>query len=93
MVGGVVVQPGSELDGMRIRELSTQTRVIAIARGDRPPELYPHLDTRFEASETAYLVGPYHELLSTLRKGQSGHPRRAHPPLSIAEGLGLSDPF
>ncbi len=93
MVGGVVVQPGSELDGMRIRELSTQTRVIAIARGDSPPELYPHLDTRFEASETAYLVGPYHELLRTLRTGQSGHPRRARPPLSIAEGLGLSDPF
>ena len=93
MVGGVVVQSGSELDGMRIRELSTQTRVIAIARGDSPPELYPHLDTRFEAAETAYLVGPYHELLRTLRTGQSGHPRRARPPLSIAEGLGLSDPF
>lgn len=90
MVGGVVVAPGSELDGMAIRELSTRTRVIAIARGDAAPELYPHLDTRFALSETVYLVGPYHELLSTLRKGQVGHPRRARPPGNIAEGLGIS---
>lgn len=91
MVGGVLVQPGSELDGMQIRELSTQTRVIAVERGGSPPELYPHLHTRFGAGETAYLVGPYHELLRTLRKGQVGHPRKARPPLSIAEGLGLTD--
>ena len=93
MVGGVLVQPGSELDGMRIRELSTQTRVITVARGSGRPELYPHLETRFAAGDTAYLVGPYHELLSTLRKGQIGHPRKARPPTSIAEGLGLSDPM
>lgn len=92
MVGGVVVAPGSELDGMRIGDLSTQTRVIAVARGGGAPELYPHLDDRFGAGETAYLVGPYHELLRTLRKGQLGHPRKARP-MNIAEGLGLSDPF
>jgi Trk K+ transport system NAD-binding subunit len=93
MVGGVTVAPGSELDGLPIRELSTKTRVIAIKRGDPAPELYPHLDTRFQASETAYLVGPYHELLSTLRKGEPGHLRAVRPPLGIAEGLGLTDPF
>ena len=32
MVGGMYVEPGSELDGMRMFDLSTQTRVIAITR-------------------------------------------------------------
>ncbi len=91
MVGGVQVAPGSELDGMQISELSTQTRVIAVERGGSAPELYPRRETRFGAGDTAYLVGPYHELLSTLRKGQCVHPRKARPPMGIAEGLGLSD--
>jgi Trk K+ transport system NAD-binding subunit len=93
MVGGVVIAPGSELDGLRIRELSTQTRVIAVARDAGTPELYPNLDTRFGAGDTAYLVGPYHELLSTLRKGQLGAPRKARQRMDIAERLGLSDPL
>ena len=37
MVGGVQVELGSELDGMRMVDMSTQTRVIAITRpGVRP---------------------------------------------------------
>lgn len=91
MVGGVRVQSGSELDGTRIRELPVQIRVIAAQRGDGSQELYPRRDTRFQAGDTAYLVGPYHDLLTVLRKGQCGHPRRAHPPMSITDGLGLSD--
>ncbi len=70
MVGGVRVQSGSELDGMRMVELSTQTRVIAITTEDEPPRLHPRRDTRLTAGDTAYLVGPYRELLDTLRKGQ-----------------------
>lgn len=91
MVGGVVVAPGSELDGMRIRGLSTRTRVIAVARAGAEPDLYPGRDTPFQAGDTAYLVGPYHELLRTLRTGQVSHPRRTRPPQSVTEGLGLSD--
>ena len=34
MVGGLYVKLGSELDGMRMVDLSTQTRVIAITRAD-----------------------------------------------------------
>ena len=66
-------------------------RVIATQRGSGSPELYPRRDTRFQAGDTAYLVGPYHDLLTVLRKGQSGHPRKAHPPRTVTEGLGLSD--
>ena len=70
MVGGVRVQPGSDLDGTAMFELSTQTRVLAIERGGESAEMHPHRDTRLHAGDTAYLVGPYHELLETLRKGQ-----------------------
>lgn len=90
MVGAVVVAPGSELVGLRISELSPQKRVIAIAREGAAIELYPSRTTEFGAGDTVYLVGPYHKLLTTLRKGQVGHPRRARPPITIAEGLGIS---
>jgi Trk K+ transport system NAD-binding subunit len=70
MVGGVTVRPGSELDGMRMFELSTQTRVIAIKREDAPVRLHPRRETQLAAGDTAYLVGPYRELIETLRKGQ-----------------------
>jgi Trk K+ transport system NAD-binding subunit len=70
MVGGVHVQPGSELDGLRMDELSTRSRVIAISSGDAPVKLHPRRDARLLAGDTAYLVGPYRELLDALRKGQ-----------------------
>jgi Trk K+ transport system NAD-binding subunit len=70
MVGGVKVRRGSELDGMRMFELSTQTRVIAIEREDTPVRLHPRRETQLAAGDTAYLVGPYRELIDTLRKGQ-----------------------
>ncbi|MGI9162811.1 MAG: NAD-binding protein [Mycobacterium sp.] len=72
MVGGVRVQPGSELDGVQMFELSTHTRVIAMERSGEPEMLHPHRDVRLQAGDTAYLVGPYHELLDTLRRGQLG---------------------
>ncbi len=91
MVGGVLVQPGSELDGKQIFDLPVQIRVIAAQCENGSPELYPRRDTRFQAGDTVYLVGPYHDLLTVLRKGQCGHPHKAHPPMSITEGLGLAD--
>ncbi|HYZ68001.1 MAG TPA: NAD-binding protein [Mycobacterium sp.] len=70
MVGGVYVEPASDLDGMRMADLSTRTRVIAITRPGAPVRLHPRRETRLTAGDTAYLVGPYRELLDTLRKGQ-----------------------
>jgi Trk K+ transport system NAD-binding subunit len=72
MVGGVHVEPGSELDGLRMDELSTETRVIAIARDGSAVQLHPRRDVRLIAGDTAYLIGPYRQLLDTLRKGQRG---------------------
>lgn len=77
MVGGMHVAAGSELDGLPMHQLSTGTRVIAITRPDAPVQLHPRRDARLRADDTVYLVGPYRELLATLRKGQPavGHPR------------------
>ena len=70
MVAGVQVQTGSELDGIAMVDMSTQTRVIAISRQGVPTTLHPRRDTQLVAGDTAYLVGPYRELLETLSKGQ-----------------------
>lgn len=91
MVGGMLVEPGSELDGTRIGDLPVQVRVIVTRGLDGATTPHPPGDTMFRAGDTAYLVGPYHDLLTMLRKGQRGHPRKAGPPMSIAEGLGLTD--
>jgi Trk K+ transport system NAD-binding subunit len=83
MVGGMRVAAGSELDGLRLFELSTQTRVFAITRDDTPVKLHPRRDARLQAGDTAYLVGPYRELLATLRKGQPPEERGAAAEPSI----------
>lgn len=70
VVGRMHVEAGSELDGLRMYELSTQTRVIAITRAGEPVQLHPRRDALLSAGDTVYLVGPYRELLATLRKGQ-----------------------
>jgi Trk K+ transport system NAD-binding subunit len=70
MVGGMHVAAGSELDGLKMFEMSTQTRVIAITRQDAPVALHPRRDAWLRGGDTVYLVGPYRELLATLRKGQ-----------------------
>lgn len=71
MVGGMHVAANSELDGMLMHELSTQTRVIAITGPDATVNLHPRRDARLRGGDTVYLIGPYRELLATLRKGQS----------------------
>lgn len=70
LIGGMHVQAGSELDGLPMFEVSTQTRVIAVTREDAPVRLHPRRDSRLSAGDTVYLVGPYRELLATLAKGR-----------------------
>jgi Trk K+ transport system NAD-binding subunit len=74
MVGGMLVAAGSELDGLRMVDMSTQTRVIAITRPEGAVSLRPRRDSRLQAGDTVYLIGPYRELIATLRKGQPPPP-------------------
>jgi Trk K+ transport system NAD-binding subunit len=70
MFGGVHIEPGSVLDGMRMEQMPTQTRVIAITRPGTPTQLHPRRGARLLAGDTAYLVGPYRELVKTLLTGR-----------------------
>jgi Trk K+ transport system NAD-binding subunit len=70
VVGGMQVGAGSELAGLRMFELSTQTRVIAIVTSNGLLKLHPRRDARLHADDTVYLVGPYRELIDTLRRGR-----------------------
>ena len=76
VVGGMQVAAGSELDGLRMFELSTQTRVIAIITSNGLVKLHPRRDARLHADDTVYLVGPYRELIDTLRGGDRPAPTR-----------------
>jgi hypothetical protein len=73
------VAEGSELDGLRMMDPSTQARVIAITRPEGAVSLRPRRGSRLKAGDTAYLIGPYRELIATLRKGQP-------PPLTAIDG-------
>jgi Trk K+ transport system NAD-binding subunit len=82
MLGGVQVESGSELDGLRMGELSTQTRVVAIGHGPGDLRLHPRRDSQLSAGDTAYLVGPHRELLDTLHKGQRAQSTQVPSPES-----------
>ena len=69
MVGAMLVAEGSELDGLEMGKLSSRTRVIAICREDAPIDLRPRHEGRLRGGDTVYLVGPYRDLVATLRKG------------------------
>jgi Trk K+ transport system NAD-binding subunit len=84
VVGAMQVARGSELDGLRMFELSTQARVIAITRPNALVKLHPRRDARLHADDTVYLVGPYRELLDALRKGRPPQPPAADAPVHQA---------
>jgi Trk K+ transport system NAD-binding subunit len=75
LVGHLRVAPGGGLDGLARQDLSARTRVIAIHRAHSPDgvlEHPPRPQTRFAAGDEIYLVGPYEELLSVLRRDTLG---------------------
>ncbi len=72
IVGRLVIAPGGGLQGLAMRDLSARTRVIALRRAKSPDVLEhpPRRDTRFEARDEVFLLGPYEELLRVLRRDQ-----------------------
>jgi Trk K+ transport system NAD-binding subunit len=70
LVGRLTVTPGGGLEGLQMHELAARTRVLALRRAaDRSVlEHPPRRTTRFHQADEAYLIGPYDELLSVLRR-------------------------
>ncbi|GAA4536262.1 potassium channel family protein [Pseudonocardia xishanensis] len=64
MVGRMRV--GAGLDGRALHELSARTRVVGLGRSAGGFARSPRRDTRLAAGDTAYVVGPYEELLALL---------------------------
>jgi uncharacterized protein with PhoU and TrkA domain len=85
MVGAMLVAEGSELDGLPMGDLSSRTRVIAICRQDSPIDLQPRHEHKLRDGDTVYLVGPYRDLVATLRKGLP--PRHVVAAENAGEGI------
>jgi Trk K+ transport system NAD-binding subunit len=70
LVARLTVTPGGGLHGLQMHELAARTRVLALRRAaDRSVlEHPPRRATRFEPADEAYLIGPYDELLTVLRR-------------------------
>ena len=85
LIARLRVTPGGGLHGLRMDELTARTRVLALRRAaDRAVlEHPPRRQTRFEQGDEAYLIGPYDELLTVLRRDRPspGAPDTAGLPL------------
>jgi Trk K+ transport system NAD-binding subunit len=70
LVARLTVTPGGGLHGLKMHELAARTRVLALRRAaDRTVlEHPPRRSTRFRPADEAYLIGPYDELLTVLRR-------------------------
>jgi Trk K+ transport system NAD-binding subunit len=89
LIARLTVTPGGGLEGLRMDELAARTRVLALRRAaDRSVlEHPPRRTTRFHQADEAYLIGPYDELLTVLRRDR-------HSPGRTDAGLtdtGLAD--
>ena len=84
--------PGGGLHGLRMDELAARTRVLALRRAaDRAVlEHPPRRTTRFQPADEAYLIGPYDELLTVLRRDRPVAGRRSRTPRPAAPSTGTA---
>jgi Trk K+ transport system NAD-binding subunit len=76
LIARLTVTPGGGLEGLQMHELAARTRVLALRRAaDRAVlEHPPRRTTRFNQADEAYLIGPYDELLTVLRRDRMSAP-------------------
>jgi Trk K+ transport system NAD-binding subunit len=74
LVARLTVTPGGGLHGLQMHELAARTRVLALRRAADMAVLEhpPRRSTRFLPADEAYLIGPYDELLTVLRRDRPG---------------------
>ncbi|HEX4190818.1 MAG TPA: NAD-binding protein [Marmoricola sp.] len=67
LVARLVVSEGGRLDGLTMRSLPARLRVVSLVQGEDRVRTEPRRDTALRAGDSAYVVGPYEELLRLLR--------------------------
>jgi Trk K+ transport system NAD-binding subunit len=84
LVARLTVTPGGGLHSLQMHDLAARTRVLAIRRAaDRTIlEHPPRRSTRFRPADEAYLIGPYDELLTVLRRDR---PSPQAPPAEVSQ--------
>jgi Trk K+ transport system NAD-binding subunit len=70
LVARLTVTPDGGLHGVAMHDLGARTRVLALRRAADKLVLEhpPRRNTRFRPDDEAYLIGPYDELLTVLRR-------------------------
>jgi Trk K+ transport system NAD-binding subunit len=70
LVARLTITRDGGLHGLAMHDLASRTRVLAIRRAaDKLVLEYPpRRNTRFRPDDEAYLIGPYSELLTVLRR-------------------------
>lgn len=70
LVARLTITPGGGLHGLPMHQLAARTRVLALRRAADPVVLEhpPRRSTRFCPADDAYLIGPYSDLLTVLRR-------------------------
>jgi Trk K+ transport system NAD-binding subunit len=86
LVARLTVTPRGGLHGLAMHDLAARTRVLAIRRAADKAILEhpPRRSTRFQPDDEAYLIGPYQELLTVLRRDRPSPqaPTPPHPALA-----------
>ena len=81
LVARLTITPQGGLHGLAMHDLAARTRVLAIRRAADKAILEhpPRRSTRFRPDDEAYLIGPYSELLTVLRRDRPT-PEAPQPP-------------
>jgi len=88
LVARLTVTPDGGLHGVAMHDLGARTRVLAIRRAADKLILEhpPRRNTRFRPDDEAYLIGPYDELLTVLRRDRpSSGPVPSGPSAWVAD--------
>jgi Trk K+ transport system NAD-binding subunit len=96
LVARLTITPDGGLHGLAMHDLASRTRVLAIRRAADKAILEhpPRRRTRFRPDDEAFLIGPYNELLTVLRRDRPspqapGAPRPARPLARASDNAGL----
>jgi Trk K+ transport system NAD-binding subunit len=84
LVARLRITPRGGLHGLAMRDLAARTRVLAIRRAAHKATLEhpPRRSTRFRPYDEAYMIGPYEELLTVLRRDRPS-PQAPPPPARL----------